>query len=267
MDWDEDFIARDIMQNFFDANRGSLAQIRVDVRGKEVRITGPTPFNLERLFYLGSEKGDDDVGQYGEGFKVAATCLLRDHAVDVVAASGRELLRMRIAQQVVRDTSIYPVEYDFYEREEEVPGTLLLLRGCSPKLAKALSRGLTHFFHLNNALLGAQLWASPGCEFSIYESTDGKGHVFYRKLKRGEMADIPLILVIDKKCEAARKKDQQRPRPQRLRRRNHAFVLQTVRPLRFQVIVARRMLGGRTSQVLLDQRASFAVGNRRRGSF
>ncbi len=206
VDWDEVYIARDIMQNFFDANRGSLTQIHVEVVGKEVRITAPNPFNLERLFYLGSEKGDDDVGQYGEGFKVAATCLLRDHSVDVVAASGHDLLRLRISHEAVRDTDIYPVEYDFYKSESEVPGTLLLLRGCSSKLAKALVQGLNHFFHEGNALLGAKLWESHRCEFSIYESTDGTGHVFYRKLKRGEIEDIPLVLVIDKRYDAIEKK-------------------------------------------------------------
>ena len=36
---------------------------------------------LDRLFFLGSEKGADDLGQYGEGFKAAAICLLRDHGV------------------------------------------------------------------------------------------------------------------------------------------------------------------------------------------
>src|SRR5207247_66860 len=75
--WDEEYIARDLMQNFFDANRDRLDEVRVEVNGSDVRVCAPAAFNLERLFYLGSEKGDDDIGQYGEGFKVAATCLLR----------------------------------------------------------------------------------------------------------------------------------------------------------------------------------------------
>src|SRR5271166_4171013 len=96
VDWDEVYIARDLMQNFFDANRGRLSEVRVVANGKDVRITAPSAFNLERLFYLGSEKGEDDIGHYGEGFKVAATCLLRDHCVSVLAASGKDVLRLRI---------------------------------------------------------------------------------------------------------------------------------------------------------------------------
>ena len=68
-------------------------------RQRTSQSTAPTPFNLERLFYLGSEKGSDDVGQYGEGFKVAATCLLREHAVTPIVASGREVVCLRVAEQ------------------------------------------------------------------------------------------------------------------------------------------------------------------------
>ena len=90
------------MQNFFDANRGRVSEIRVDASASDVVISAPTPFNLERLFYLGSEKDECDVGQYGEGFKVAATCLLRDHGVTPIAQCGTDLLLLRIADAAVQ---------------------------------------------------------------------------------------------------------------------------------------------------------------------
>ena len=206
VDWDEVYIARDIMQNFFDANRGQLTDVVVRQDGKDVSISGPTAFNLERLFYLGSEKGTDDIGQYGEGFKVAATCLLRDHSVNVIAASGRDVLRLRIAEKAVRETNLYPVEYDFFESDRSTPGTVLLLQGCSVKLIKAIQQGLNHFFHENNPLLGSKRWEHYSHAFSLYDSTDGNGHVFYRKLKRGEFEGLPIVLVIDKEYGAIEKK-------------------------------------------------------------
>ncbi len=206
VNWDEVYVARDLMQNFFDANRDRLAEVRVERDGTDVRISAPAPFNLERLFYLGSEKGEDDIGQYGEGFKVAATCLLRDHAVTPVAASGRDVLCLRIAEQAVADTQLYPVEYDFYRSAEEIPGTVLLLAGCSRKLAQALYEGLSHFFHAENPLLGPRRWSDYRDDFAVYDATDGKGHVFYRGLKRGEIEDIPVVLVINKKYEAIERK-------------------------------------------------------------
>ncbi len=209
VDWDVNYIARDLMQNFFDANRGRLSEVRVETQGSDVMVTAPTPFNLQRLFYLGSEKGEDDVGQYGEGFKVAATCLLRDHAVTPIALSGHDIVCLRIAREAVRDTKVYPVEYDVFRSEVAFPGTRLLLRGCSAKLARAVAAGLTHFFHDGNPLLGTRRWSHWNGAFSIYDSTDGTGHVFYRKLKRGEIEGIPVVLVIDRSYEAIEKKIRQ----------------------------------------------------------
>ena len=204
--WDEGLIARDLMQNFFDANRDQLDQIVVQEHGADVVISAPASFQLERLFYLGSEKGEDDVGHYGEGFKVAAACLLRDHAVTPIALSGRDVAVLRISDRTVADTQMCPIEYDFYQSDREVSGTVLVLPGCSRKLIEALKQGLTHFFYDRNPLLGAKLWSSGQGDFCIYESTSKCGHIFYRKLKRGEIEGIPLILVINKQYQGIERK-------------------------------------------------------------
>lgn len=204
--WDEVLITRDLMQNFFDANRTCLNEVCVETKGSDVAIKAPTQFNLERLFYFGSEKGDDDVGRSGEGFKVAAACLLRDHAVMPIALSGWDVVCLRIADRAVADTHLYPVEYDFYRSSHDVPGTILLLPGCSAKLARAVADGLSHFFHDGNDLLGRKLWSSPKGEFALYESKDRCGYVFYRKLRRGEIEGIPIILTIDKRYQVIERK-------------------------------------------------------------
>ena len=49
VEWSEELIARDIMQNFFDANRNQLSDIKVNIEGSYVSIIAPTVFNLMRL--------------------------------------------------------------------------------------------------------------------------------------------------------------------------------------------------------------------------
>ena len=161
----------------------------------------------EPLFYLGSEKSEDDIGQYGEGFKVAATCLLRDHAVTPVVVSGRDVVVLRLAGKTVGETALRPIEYDFYCGGGETAGTQLILHGCSSKLARAMQTGLNHFLHDRNPLLGTRLWSSHDGRFTIYRSADPAryGHVFYRKLRRGRIEDIPVVLVIDKTFESIEK--------------------------------------------------------------
>jgi len=55
VNWNEDMIARDLMQNFFDANREQLDDVSVSDSGRDITVSAPTVFNLDRLFYLGSE--------------------------------------------------------------------------------------------------------------------------------------------------------------------------------------------------------------------
>src|SRR5262249_23241640 len=61
--------------------------------------------------------------------------------------------------------------------------------------------------HERNPLLGARVWSSYDHRFTICRSADpcGYGHVFYLKLRRGRIADIPVVLVIDKTYESIEK--------------------------------------------------------------
>lgn len=206
VDWNETYIARDIMQNFFDANRDHLTEIQVLVEGSTVTISAPTAFELVRLFYLGSEKGDEDIGQYGEGFKAAAVCLLRDHGIEPIAISGDQVVYLRVDSEKIAGTELQPVVYDFFRSNHCYKGTSLILRGCSKNLIHALEAGLTHFFYDENRLLGPKLWASWDGLFAIYGSKSASGHIFYRRLKRGDIPDIPVVLVIHKTFDRIEKK-------------------------------------------------------------
>lgn len=204
VDWDEEFVARDLMQNFFDANRERIQEITIETSGGNVTVSAPTLYNLERLYYLGSEKGDDDVGQYGEGFKVAATCVLRTRGTILVVASGDQVLRIRIDNNPVDETNLYPLVYDYFSTKVNQPGNLLMIRGASVKLAKAMEQGLTHFVYSGNPLFGRELIHTT--DFVIHQSTTTEGHIFYRKLKRGVIPKIPLVLILNKSYAAIEKK-------------------------------------------------------------
>jgi hypothetical protein len=113
-----------------------------------------------------------------------------------MALSDHQALCLRIAEEPVAGTALYPLVYDFFQIDPPCQGTRLILSGCSQKLAKALQAGLTHFFYPANPLLGERLWSSADAQFLIYASTTADGCVFYRNLRRGEIARLPLVLVI-----------------------------------------------------------------------
>jgi hypothetical protein len=207
--WNEMQISRDILQNFYDANRHDLQSVAVTLHNRDVRITGPAVFDLERLFYLGSEKTSDDVGQYGEGFKAAATCLLRDYGVTPIGVSGTMLVHVRLADTAILHTKLRPLMYDFYTIDPGYEGALLVLASCSPVLARELEQGMTHFFFDQNPLLGGKIWESWDHHYALYHSKSADGHIFYRRLKRATISSFPVIPVIHKPNERIEKRIKQ----------------------------------------------------------
>jgi hypothetical protein len=196
--WNEMQIARDVLQNFYDANNHQLEKVTVTMHQSDVRIAAPAEFKLERLFYLGSEKTSDDIGQYGEGFKAAAVCLLRDHGVTPIAISGANMVLVRLSPTAVDETRLQPLLYDFYKVSPACEGAIILLPGCSPVLARELQHGMAHFFFEQNPLLGPQRWQSWDQQYALHESKTSDGYIFYRRLKRATIAGIPVVLIIHK---------------------------------------------------------------------
>ena len=206
VNWNEEMIARDLLQNFFDANRADLGQVRVTVRGNHVTVSGPATFALERLYYLGSEKGQDDIGQYGEGFKAAAMCLLRDHHVTPIVVSGNRMVRITVSETPVPGTNLQCLVYHFFTLDAPYPGTILLLPESNPYLIKAMQGGMTHFFYTGNPLVGRLLWQDSRRRFALYEATTDNGQIFYKNLKRGEIPNLRTVLVIHQQYQEIEKK-------------------------------------------------------------
>ena len=205
VDWDSWYIARDLLQNFYDANKDNVSDIDITRQGRTIYVDAPIPFDLNHLFFIGSHKGEDDVGQYGEGFKVASVCLLRKHGLAPIARSGRDVLRIRLADTWDEGTQLQPLAYDFFSGTEEFVGSRLILEGCGDDLAKALQDGLQNFFYEGNPLLKHSLYEDRSDRFRLYSAPTPSGHIFYRRLKRGEIPRIPLSITINKKYAALEK--------------------------------------------------------------
>lgn len=205
--WNEMQIARDVLQNFYDANNNQLDRVEVTKHESDMRIYAPAQFKLERLFYLGSEKTSDDIGQYGEGFKAATVCLLRDHGITPIGISGKNMVLVRSSPKAVDETRLQPLLYDFYAISPACEGAMIILPGCSPVLARELQQGMAHFFSEQNPLLGSQCWRSR--DYALYQSKTSDGYIFYRRLKRATIPGIPVVIVIHKPNARIDKKVQQ----------------------------------------------------------
>ena len=190
--WDEEMAARDLMQNFRDANQSDLSRIRTWQEKEAVLISAPAQFNLKRLLFLGSEKGDDDIGEYGEGFKAAALALARDFTVEPIMVCGNGLVRIRISDEPVPDTAMRPLLYDFFRLTPALERSVLVLPRCPAKLATAVVGSLRHFFWDENPAVGGPVASEKDMDvFYRRNGSDGLG--FYRGLLRCEIPGLPLV--------------------------------------------------------------------------
>ncbi|GAA4464235.1 hypothetical protein GCM10023156_50550 [Novipirellula rosea] len=203
-------IARDLLQNFYDSHLSNVQDISITAEGASATVVGKVSFDLNKLFYLASEKTEEHVGQYGEGFKAAIACLLRRHPeAIVVAQSGNGAVNVRLAERELGNSSVQPLVYDFYELPTECIGSKLIIQKVTSDLTAEISCALSQFWHDGNSLSGELLARSPDGKLSVFQSTNEKGHLFYRGLKRGEMSGLPLVLVCEKAYQQIERKTTQ----------------------------------------------------------
>ena len=59
VNWDADFIARDILQNFRDAlvqAKKDIDQVQISTENDQISVYAPTEFSLAKLFFIGSQR-------------------------------------------------------------------------------------------------------------------------------------------------------------------------------------------------------------------
>ncbi|MBP9748420.1 MAG: hypothetical protein KBD17_02250 [Candidatus Pacebacteria bacterium] len=99
VDWNLTKVSRDIFQNFFDSNGGTLDGIDIVFDNKEgdnpeatVSISGKQNYDWRELVHLGGSSKTDSkttAGGFGEGTKIMSLVLLRDFQAEIVKfASG-----------------------------------------------------------------------------------------------------------------------------------------------------------------------------------
>ena len=203
--WDEMETARDFIQNFFDANETD--EIKIEITGKTVKISGPAEFDHKALIYLWSNKGADpeSIGQYGEGFKVSVLNALRNWNCGIEFYVGSHKLRFYFKNIEIASEEARAIICEHYE-VDPIRGSCLVVSNCPKKLIGEFEFGLKHFYYANNPLLGRMLLESRFDGITIYESSvENTGYVFYKKLMR-KVISLPLIIVANKEIRTVENK-------------------------------------------------------------
>jgi hypothetical protein len=203
VEWSPMEIARDLWQNFRDANQDDLDAIQTTVGSAGAWISAPAMFELERLYYLGSEKGEGDVGQYGEGFKAACVSIIRGYQRFPIAISGRDFVRISVGPAVA-GTQMIPLVYEWGTIEPAYPGHLLVIPDCPPTIATELRKANQHFAVPSNPLLqGPCIYSIPDVldVYALAGTGLHTGGMFYHHLLRAMMPGAPFSIVWRKKID------------------------------------------------------------------
>ncbi len=166
--WSVFKVLRDFVQNFFDAVGPAQFARRVavttDLHGVEIRADD-VAFGHEWLIPIGaSTKTAAPEGRYaghfGEGFKIAALCAIRDHGWTVAAGSRAWELEVTSAPRRIDGRRIDMLAYRLKRRSRAVGESWVRLGRTSPDDVQLLREAVVpSFCYPENPLLGDELWS------------------------------------------------------------------------------------------------------------
>jgi hypothetical protein len=197
VNWDADFIARDILQNFRDSNQSEIEKVIVNTKNDRILVEGNNCFDLRKLFFVGSNKAGDEttVGEYGEGFKAAVVSMLKRGIQAPVSVSGDTAVVIDVGEEVVED--LRPLVYHFFKVNKQNK-TSFMIHTYDKELKAAFDFGMSHFWFEKNPLVGEEL--NYYNDIACYKSTNpNTGYLFYRGVMRGTIDHIPVVINIPKK--------------------------------------------------------------------
>lgn len=154
--WDDDKIVRDILQNFFDGHGQTLDGVKFEFRptkdGKfKIRIVGKSTYTPDKAVYMGETTKRDNsraAGNYGEGLKMAALKLLRDKGADsVVYSSGNWRVDYTLSKGSISDTKVLTYSLDKVDYQD---GNFVEFCVDDRNILDAFRRSINRFHHTHN---------------------------------------------------------------------------------------------------------------------
>lgn len=163
--WSRYKIFRDYIQNFFDSVGPHEWKKRFGYNfenGKLCMWVEHTVFSYEWLLHIGTSTKTGDMkkknaGCFGEGFKIASLCALRDFRWNIVMSSGNWKLEVMKLQQDIDSTKVDVLAYDVQSRKSLDESRLELYPVTSEDYQEFLT-ALNSFYYDGNPLLGEKIW-------------------------------------------------------------------------------------------------------------
>lgn len=168
--WGRYKIFRDYIQNFFDAVGPHDWKKRFKYNledGKLSMWVEGVVFSYEWLLHIGAstKTNSNCAGYFGEGFKIASLCALRDYKWTINMSSGDWSLNVIKIPQTIDEKDVEMLAYEVTNRDL-LNESRLELYPIEEKDYRDFEAALMSFYYEENPLLGESIW--EGEEGAIY---------------------------------------------------------------------------------------------------
>ena len=154
--WNNDKIARDVMQNFYDGHGQTLDGVQMTFKpaanGKyKIRIKGDSTYTVDKAVYIGESTKRDNAkaaGNYGEGLKMSVLKLLKDSGADEVKiGSDNWKLTYNLQKGDLSDKRVLAYSLD---KVDKFDGNYIEFETSDKNLLETFRKTINRFYHSNN---------------------------------------------------------------------------------------------------------------------
>lgn len=183
--WDMYKILRDFIQNFYDSIPNKEFNKRFFYEYKDkclIMKCSNVSFNYEWLVHIGaSSKTNNEeksfAGYFGEGFKIASLCAMRDYNLQIEASSSNWMLKVVEDEIKIDGKSNNSLAYEIKTLKENSKDTVLILNNFKEEYLEIFYCALYSFYYEGNPLFGERIYSNTNC--SIYHRSGMRKHYKY----------------------------------------------------------------------------------------
>jgi len=167
VDWSRYKVFRDFVQNFYDSigHHEWSKRFSFTIDNLNLKLTAQdVSFSYDWLVHIGAStkrnSEDSYAGYFGEGFKIASLCALRDHGWSVEMASKDWELQVIVTQIKVDNRILQSIAYHVWKVDHVKQDTHLWLTPISKSDMEIFNTVLLSFYYKENSLFGKKIWES-----------------------------------------------------------------------------------------------------------